>query len=136
LRVSLLQGNTTDASGVAVTIDLGGASNWGDDHPPNKNEMSRRLALQLLHTAYGLDQASGLPLWTGPVLSSVALRQPRSVLLTFTGASSQGGLALRDVKAPTSVDDGRGGIAKASNNCTKVSDCHAAAMIASTMQYC
>jgi len=29
-------GNTTDSSGVAVTIDLGGASNWGDDHPPNK----------------------------------------------------------------------------------------------------
>ena len=39
MRVSLLQGITTDTSGVAVTIDLGGASNWGDDHPPNKNEM-------------------------------------------------------------------------------------------------
>eukprot|EP01051_Picozoa_sp_SAG22_P009971 SAG22_NODE_869_length_6749_cov_3.048120_2_plen_278_part_00 len=59
-------GNTTEDSGVAVTIDCGGASNWGDDHPPNKPEMSRRLALQLLHTAYGLDQAAGLPLWTGP----------------------------------------------------------------------
>jgi hypothetical protein len=113
--------NTTDASGVTVTIDLGGASNWGDDHPPNKNEMSRRLALQLLHTAYKLDQQSGLPLWTGPVLSHVSLQATGKVLLEFTEMSSQGGLSLRDVKAPTSVDDGRGGIAKSSNNCTKVS---------------
>lgn len=102
-----------------MTIDLGGASNWGDDHPPNKNEMSRRLALQLLHTAYKLDQSSGLPLWTGPVLSNAALLPSGGMLLTFTQMSSQGGLSLRDVKAPTSVDDGRGGIAKLTNNCTR-----------------
>ena len=84
------QGTTTDESGVAVTIDLGGASNWGDDHPPNKNEMSRRLALQLLHTAYKLDQASGLPLWTGPVLASATKASGGSVLLlTFTAQSAQ-----------------------------------------------
>eukprot|EP00041_Stephanoeca_diplocostata_P031952 m.1007673 g.1007673 ORF g.1007673 m.1007673 type:complete len:237 (-) comp24057_c0_seq26:3099-3809(-) len=58
-------GNSTDVSGVAVTIDLGGSSNWGFDHPPNKNEMSRRLALQVLHDAYGLNE-SDIPLWTGP----------------------------------------------------------------------
>ena len=116
-------GRTTDTSGVAVTIDLGGASNWGDDHPPNKNEMSRRLALQLLHVAYKLDQASGLPLWTGPVLSTAALSSSTArIVLNFTEMSSQGGLALRDVKAPFSVDDGRGGIAQPSNNCTKCCD--------------
>ena len=39
-------GGDTDISGTAVGLDLGGASAWGIDHPPNKNEMSRRLALQ------------------------------------------------------------------------------------------
>jgi len=65
--------------------------------------MSRRLALQLLHTVYKLDQHnSNLPLWTGPVLSSAKLLPGgQSVLLSFTAMSSQGGLALRDVKAPT-----------------------------------
>lgn len=118
-------GNTTDVSGVAVTIDLGGASNWGDDHPPNKNEMSRRLSLQLLHTAYGLGQES-IPLWTGPVLEGVRTNHVAEggseIRLTFTTMSSAGGLSLRDVKAPTSVDDGRGGVASASNNCTKCCD--------------
>jgi hypothetical protein len=121
-------GNTTDVSGVAVTIDLGGASNWGDDHPPNKNEMSRRLSLQLLHTVYGLGQES-IPLWTGPVLQGVAkgpvkgagggTNLTNEITLTFTSMSSAGGLSLRDVQAPFSVDDGRGGVASPTNNCTR-----------------
>lgn len=109
--------NTTDGSGVAVTIDLGGASNWGYDHPPNKNEMSRRLALQLLHTAYALTQ-DDIPLWTGPVLQGIN-KQSTAITLTFTAMSSAGGLTLRDVKAPFSVNDGPGGAATPSNNCTK-----------------
>ena len=111
-------GNSTDVSGVAVTIDLGGASNWGYDHPPNKNEMSRRLALQLLHTAFGLGEGE-IPLWTGPVLSAAA-RGPAAgaVSLTFTQASAAGGLSLRDVRAPTSTSVGRGGVANPNNNCT------------------
>jgi sialate O-acetylesterase len=44
-------GGRTDISGTAVGVDLGGSSSWGIDHPPNKNEMSRRLALQGLHVA-------------------------------------------------------------------------------------
>ena len=113
-------GNTTDESGVAVTIDLGGASNWGNDHPPNKPEMSRRLSLALLHTAYGLGQEA-IPLWTGPVLASAELKRAE-VTLTFTEESAAGGLSLRDVTAPTSVDDGRGGVASATNNCTRCCD--------------
>ena len=54
-------GGKTDISGVAVTIDLGGKSAWGYDHPPNKNEISRRLALATLHAAYATQE----PLWTG-----------------------------------------------------------------------
>ena len=123
-------GNTTDVSGVAVTIDLGGASNWGNDHPPNKNEMARRLSLQLLHTAYGLGLES-IPLWTGPVLQGIAkepagTRQGKgasaAITLTFTAMSAAGGLSLRDVKAPFSVDDGRGGVASPTNNCTRCCD--------------
>lgn len=122
-------GNTTDVSGVAVTIDLGGASNWGNDHPPNKGEMARRLSLQLLHTVYGLGLES-IPLWTGPVLQGVtkeaaAVRQGgggTAITLTFTAMSSAGGLSLRDVKAPFSVDDGRGGVASPTNNCTQCCD--------------
>ena len=40
-------GGPTDIGGMAVGIDLGGKSQWGSIHPPNKNEMSRRLALQV-----------------------------------------------------------------------------------------
>lgn len=54
-------GGLTDISGVAVTLDLGGKSAWGYDHPPNKNEISRRLALATLHAAYATQE----PLWTG-----------------------------------------------------------------------
>lgn len=80
---------------------------------------SRRLALQLLHTVYQLGQES-IPLWTGPAISSVAYSSAtHSVSLTFTPLSSAGGLSLRDVRAPTSVDDGLGGKARLSNNCTK-----------------
>jgi len=58
---------TTDIVALAVTLDLGGSGAWGIDHPPNKNEISRRLALGLLHAAYGLQT----PLWTGPILESI-----------------------------------------------------------------
>ena len=114
-------GNTTLNSGVAVTIDCGGSSNWGNDHPPNKPEMSRRLALQLLHISYALGQ-DAIPLWTGPVLSHVAYSpttQPLLISLEFTRMSSQGGLSLRDVRSPTSVDDGRDGVPSSTNNCIK-----------------
>ena len=103
-----------------MTIDLGGASNWGYDHPPNKNEMSRRLALQLLHTAYDLGQES-IPLWTGPVLQGI-VQHATSITLTFTAMSSAGGLTLRDVRAPSSVNDGWNGVASPTNNCTKCCD--------------
>ena len=45
-------GGLTDISGVAVALDCGGKSAWGWDHPPNKNEIARRLALQTVHAAY------------------------------------------------------------------------------------
>jgi hypothetical protein len=119
-------GGETDISGVPVTIDLGGSSAWGYDHPPNKNEMSRRLALQTVHAAYavqgripnanggsgGPDVASSLAdptalsntgapadsLWTGPVLESVAVDGKGTITVQFVGFTADG-LAMKDVKA-------------------------------------
>ena len=82
----------TDISGVAVGIDLGGKSAWGYDHPPNKNEMSRRLALQLNHAGY----AQQSPPWTGPVLKE-ARREANRIELGFEEQSAYG-MLLRDVK--------------------------------------
>jgi len=95
----------TDISALAVTLDLGGSSVDGYNHPPNKNEISRRLALGLLHAAYGLQS----PTWTGPVCidASLALRssQPGEdyaehsvVVMRFSDTSVASGMALRDVK--------------------------------------
>ena len=102
-------GGLTDISGVAVTLDLGGESLWGFDHPVNKNEISRRLALQLVHAAYAQQGVLGLDpqyhsLWTGPVLASAAVSLPpasaeaAAVVLSFLDWSASG-LALKDVKA-------------------------------------
>jgi len=95
-------GGLTDISGVAITLDLGGKSAWGYDHPPNKNEISRRLALQLVHAAYAQQGVIGSDpnyksLWTGPVLDSAAVAA-NGVVLKFVNWSA-GGLALKDVKA-------------------------------------
>lgn len=66
-----------DIAGMAVTIDLGGKSAWGYDHPINKNEMSWRLARQAVHVAYAqqVDFFRSNPvssaIWTGPELESV-----------------------------------------------------------------
>lgn len=35
-------GGTTDITGMAVVLDLGGKSAWGYDHPPNKPAMVRK----------------------------------------------------------------------------------------------
>jgi len=102
-------GGLTDISGVAVTLDLGGSSAWGFDHPVNKNEISRRLALQLVHAAYAQQGVVGLDpqyksLWTGPVLDSAAVATASEavgadgVVLSFVDWSASG-LALKDVKA-------------------------------------
>jgi hypothetical protein len=91
-------GGLTDISGIAVTMDLGGKSAWGYDHPPNKNEMARRLGLATLHAAYALQSGNdkfGIQ-FTGPVLESIA-SSSSSVTLTFN-ATSGTGLKLGAVK--------------------------------------
>ena len=47
--------NTTDTTGMGISYDLGDpTSPFGSVHPRNKTEVTRRLALQVLHTAYAL----------------------------------------------------------------------------------
>lgn len=106
----------TDISGLAVGLDLGGRSAWGIDHPPNKNEMARRLALQAIHVAYAEQgrQPSLIPdqgdtVWTGPQISSIERATSSKIVLHFTALSSDG-MRLDDVKAFNS--DG------SSNDCT------------------
>ena len=98
----------TDISGVAVALDCGGKSAWGWDHPPNKNEISRRLALQTVHAAFAVqgrvpgaficprnEQCNATSVWTGPLLQK-AVADASSVTLEFDGFSAQG-LQLQDV---------------------------------------
>ena len=96
----------TDISGVSVGLDMGGISAWGVDHPPNKNEMSRRMALSLYHVAFGVQgrltaRAVGNlkaynSYWTGPVFKSVA--QDASGVVISVDEGSGGGMSLKDVK--------------------------------------
>ena len=89
-------GGTTLITGAAVGLDLGGISAWGIDHPPNKNEMAKRLAAQVLHVAY----ARQVPLWTGPVFSGDADNSVKGlVTVKFDLITAGGGMTLRDVKA-------------------------------------
>jgi len=93
-----------------VTVDLGGKSAWGFDHPPNKNEMSRRLALQTVHAAYAQqgriswtspsdEEETVSSLWTGPIFTGAkAGLAMHTVVLSFLDWSATG-MKLLDVKA-------------------------------------
>lgn len=65
-------------SGLAVTIDIGDRY---DVHPPNKQELGRRLARLARHVAYREDLAP-----SGPV-ARAALREGDAVVVRFDGAS-------------------------------------------------
>eukprot|EP00756_Hemistasia_phaeocysticola_P021196 Hpha_TRINITY_DN15761_c6_g6::TRINITY_DN15761_c6_g6_i1::g.38595::m.38595/K07407/E3.2.1.22B, galA, rafA; alpha-galactosidase len=98
----------TDISGMSVGLDMGGSSGWGVDHPPNKNEMSRRMALQAVHTAFAVQgrmsaaAVSGTYLeaydsyWTGPVFASAA-SEDAAVRVRFA-AGTASGISLKDVR--------------------------------------
>ena len=88
----------TDISGLSIGLDMGGTSAWGVDHPPNKNEMSRRMAMQTVHAAFAVQgrmqvSAVGTYLgaydsyWTGPVFAGAA-EDNGAVRITFTEGSA------------------------------------------------
>ena len=72
------------ATGMAVTIDIGDASNI---HPTNKLDVGRRLALAAMKTTYGKDVVA-----CGPLYESMAVEDGR-IRLRFTHTG--GGLAAR-----------------------------------------
>ena len=118
---------------MSVGLDCGGKSAWGWDHPPNKNEMSRRLALQTVHAAYAQQgripagaacppssdpeaaMACGDSLWTGPVVAAAALQNSatghHAVAVSFAAFSAVG-LKLVDTKPPKNPDG-------STNDCTR-----------------
>lgn len=97
-------GGDIDTTGMAVTIDLGGVSKWGVDHPPNKNEMSRRLALQLLHVAYA-EQAPAVN-YSGPLPTTVAMDSASSTISIDFVDWTAVGLHLADVPNCTTCCSG------------------------------
>ncbi|EDQ89810.1 uncharacterized protein MONBRDRAFT_24947, partial [Monosiga brevicollis MX1] len=80
----------TDISGMTVVIDLGGISAWGVDHPPAKNIMGHRMALQVLHVAYAQQQQwNGTLRYTGPLLESVTTSDSETAVM-FQDWSAEG----------------------------------------------
>ena len=92
---------------MAVSLDCGGKSAWGWDHPPNKNEISRRLALQTVHAAFAVQgriphatactdpECNSTSVWTGPVFEG-ASGGKSEVILSFEAFSAEG-LVLKNV---------------------------------------
>ncbi|KAJ9469111.1 putative alpha-galactosidase [Diplonema papillatum] len=118
-----------DVAGIAVTVDLGGVSSWGVDHPPDKNEMGRRTALMLAHVAFGVqgrvvNTKAGTPAnvwesyWTGPVFSA-AEQDPAAgdaIVISFDEGSAFS-LSLRNVTGPNAASQVK--TFGAWNNCTQ-----------------
>ena len=68
-------------TGLAVGIDLGLP---GEIHPPNKQEVGRRLALVALKQAYGQDVVA-----SGPILKDAKFETGKVVLSFYPGGKGQ-----------------------------------------------
>jgi sialate O-acetylesterase len=84
LRESMLKTTDLKNAGMVVTIDIGDPNNV---HPKNKQEVSRRLALQAKANVYGMDVVCNGPIYTSMTVEGNAIR------LHFK--SIGGGLAAR-----------------------------------------
>lgn len=112
---------TTCISGVPVCTELGGSSAWGFDHPYDKNEISRRLALQVVHASYGVqgrmsfnDSSYSSTLWTGPQFSDIVTVDNSTMRVRFLNWTAIG-LQLKDVRGLVNHDGTR-------NDCTLCCD--------------
>ncbi|XP_065831212.1 uncharacterized protein [Oscarella lobularis] len=76
-------GGDIDTTGMAVIIDLGEADHRV--HPQNKTEVGRRMALQLLHVALGLQQPEVN--FSGPSLVRASAMSNGMVVIEFEYAS-------------------------------------------------
>lgn len=84
LREAQLRALALPNTGIAVTIDLGEAANL---HPPNKQDVGKRLALAMLAKVYGKNLE-----YSGPLFSNMRVDKGQAIL-TFTHA---GGLMAAD----------------------------------------
>lgn len=84
LRESMLKTTNLKNTGMVVTIDIGDPHNV---HPKNKQEVSRRLALQAKANVYGINVVCNGPIYTSMTVEGSAIR------LHFK--SIGGGLAAR-----------------------------------------
>jgi carbohydrate esterase-like sialic acid-specific acetylesterase len=91
VREAMLQSLRVKNTGMAITIDVGDPA---DNHPKNKQEVGRRLALWALGTVYHQQ----VPATSGPLVASHAIRDGE-VALTFDhadgGLMAQGSEELR-----------------------------------------
>ncbi|HEY5311990.1 MAG TPA: sialate O-acetylesterase [Pirellulales bacterium] len=85
VRDAMLQSLRVKNTGMAVTIDIGEP---GDNHPKNKQEVGRRLALWALGTVYG----QKVPATSGPLPAGHKTRGSE-VVLSFT--HTDGGLVAK-----------------------------------------
>src|SRR5262249_31400887 len=76
-------------TGMAVTTDW--VANLKDIHPPNKQDVGKRLALWTLANTYGKSDLA----YSGPIFESFTV-EPKQIRLRFKHAN--GGLAARDGK--------------------------------------
>lgn len=78
-------------TGMSVTSDIGGPAD-AHGHPPNKQEVARRLALNALAQVYGKDVV-----YSGPIYDSMRIEDGKAVVRF---AKLQSPLATRDGKPP------------------------------------
>jgi len=85
LREAQLMASKIPKTSMVVTIDIGEEHNL---HPPNKQELGRRLALAARANVYGEEVA-----WSGPVFSTHKIEGDK-VVLTFKQLN--GGLVIKN----------------------------------------
>ncbi|MGA2172103.1 MAG: sialate O-acetylesterase [Sedimentisphaerales bacterium] len=87
LQEAQLMTLSTPNTGMAVTIDIGDANNVNNIHPPNKQDVGKRLALWALAKTYGKDIV-----YSGPIYKSMTV-EGNKVVLSFNNVG--GGLVAK-----------------------------------------
>ncbi len=85
LREAQLQTLSVPKTAITVTIDIG---EWNDLHPPNKEDVGKRLALAAERIAYGDKNI----VYSGPIYQSMKI-EGNKIIISFTNIGS--GLAIK-----------------------------------------
>eukprot|EP00056_Hartaetosiga_gracilis_P011205 m.168641 g.168641 ORF g.168641 m.168641 type:complete len:877 (+) comp13466_c5_seq1:51-2681(+) len=83
--------STTDTTGMAVTLDLGGTSSWGTANPPNKPAIAHRVAVSALHVAFAFQQQwNGTLRFASPSIQSAEQVSSTQVSVLFEPWTADG----------------------------------------------